>query len=159
MISSIVGRRVVAIMKRTALIFVLVSLVLGACTSESSDPNEGPTAAAACLIEEPECEDTVASDPDVPPVEPERGVSVADAVTQSIDGAFEVRGFFFADAAGARVCEFLLESFPPQCGGASLPVGDFDVDLALDSEAGVSWTDGVVYLEGEIIEGVFQPLR
>lgn len=84
---------------------------------------------------------------------------MADATARAIDGAFEVRGFFFADDGGARMCETLLESFPPQCGGASLPVGDFDVDLPLTSEQGVSWTDQVVYLEGEIIEGVFQPLR
>ena len=61
--------------------------------------------------------------------------------------------------AGARMCETLLESFPPQCGGASIPVGDFDVDLPLSSEAGVTWTDQIAYLEGEIVGGVFQPLR
>ncbi len=144
-------------MKRAFLIFALASLVLGACTTADTDPE--PDAAGACLAEAPDCEDTVASETDLPAVEPERGVSVADAVTQGIDGPFEVRGFFFVDSAGARICELLLESFPPQCGGASLPVGDFDVDLALNSESGVSWTDQVVYLEGEIIGGIFQPLR
>jgi hypothetical protein len=146
-------------MRRTVLIIALASLVLGACASDEPAPGEEPSAAAACLPDTPDCEDTVVSDPDLLPVEPRRGVSVADALSQDIDGAFEVRGFFFADAAGSRVCELLLESFPPQCGGASLPVGDFDVDLVLNSEAGVSWTDAVVSLEGEIIGGIFQPLR
>ena len=36
---------------------------------------------------------------------------------------------------------------------------DFEVDLPLSSESGVSWTDQIVYLEGEIVGGVFQPLR
>lgn len=136
---------------------MVVALTLPACTA--SEPVSTPAGGAddACLVEAPECEDTFSSD--LPPVEPERGVSVADATAQPIDGAFELRGFFFADDAGARMCETLLESFPPQCGGASIPLGDFAVELPLSSEAGVSWTDQVVYLEGEIVGGVFQPLR
>ena len=136
--------------------FLLVVLAFGACTTSGWVSTE-PAADDACLAGDPDCDDGASSD--LPAVEPERGVSVADATAQPIDGGFELRGFFFADDAGARVCETLRESFPPQCGGASIPVGDFDVDIPLSSEAGVSWTDQVVYLEGEIIGGVFQPLR
>lgn len=128
-----------------------------AACAESDSGSTDSVAAGACLATAPDCDDTASSD--LPAEEPERGVSVADATGQSIDGAFELRGFFFADGSGARVCETLLESFPPQCGGASISVGDFDVDLPLSSEAGVSWTDEVVYLEGEVVGGVFQPLR
>lgn len=135
---------------------LIVVLAIAACTSSEPVSTEGGVE-DACLVGAPDCEDTASSD--LPAVEPERGVPVADATAQPIDGAFELRGFFFVDDAGARMCEVLLESFPPQCGGASIPLGDFDVDLSLSSEAGVSWTDQVVYLEGEIIGGVFQPLR
>lgn len=143
-------------MKRLTSFLLILALAGAACTSADSGSTE-PSAADTCLADAPECEDTASSD--LPATEPERGVSVADATAQPIDGAFELRGFFFVDDAGARMCETLLESFPPQCGGASIPVGDFDVDLPLSSEAGVSWTDQVAYLEGEIIGGVFQPLR
>lgn len=142
--------------KRVSLILVVVALALAACSNSDSGSTDGG-ADDACLVDAPECEDSFSSD--LPAVEPERGVSVADATAQPIDGAFELRGFFFADDAGARMCETLLESFPPQCGGAFIPLGDFDVELPLTSEAGVSWTDQVVFLEGEIIGGVFQPLR
>jgi hypothetical protein len=138
------------------MLLLLLALAVAACSGADSGATE-PDAAGTCLAEAPDCEDTASSD--LPATEPERGVSVADATAGPIDGAFELRGFFVADDAGARMCEALLESFPPQCGGASIPVGDFDVDLALSSEAGVSWTDQVVYLEGEIVGGVFQPLR
>ncbi|MGD2061469.1 MAG: hypothetical protein PVF87_11420 [Acidimicrobiia bacterium] len=143
-------------MNRLLALVLILATAAAACTTSDSGPTD-PDAADTCLAEAPDCEDTVAGD--LPATEPERGVSVADATAQPIDGAFELRGFFFVDAAGARMCESLLESFPPQCGGASIPVGDFDVDLSLSSEAGVSWTDQAVYLEGEIIGGVFQPLR
>ena len=142
-------------MKRSFLL-LLLALAVAACTGADAESAE-PDAADTCLVEAPDCEDTASSD--LPATEPERGVSVADATAGPIDGAFELRGFFFADDAGARMCETLLESFPPQCGGASIPVGDFDVDHPLSSEAGVSWTAQIVYLEGEIIGGVFQPLR
>lgn len=143
-------------MKRLAVGLVILGIAGAACTESDSSAPE-PDVADACLAGAPDCEDTMASD--LPAEQPERGVSVGDATAQPIDGAFELRGFLFADDGGARLCETLIESFPPQCGGASLPVGDFDVGVPLSSEAGVSWTDQVVYLEGEIIGGVFQPLR
>ena len=144
-------------MKRVSTSLLVLLLTLAACTGSESVSTEAG-ADDACLVGASECDDTASSD--LPAVEPERGVSVTDATSQPIDGAFELRGFFFADDAGARMCETLRESFPPQCGGASIPVGDFEVDLPLSSEAGVSWTDQVVYLEGEIVGGVFQqPLR
>ena len=119
---------------------ILLALAVAACTGVDSGSTE-PDAADTCLAEAPDCDDNFPSD--LPATEPERGVSVTDATAGPIDGAFELRGFFVADDAGARMCETLLESFPPQCGGASIPVGDFDVDLPLSSEAGVTWTDPI----------------
>ena len=143
-------------MKRLTPFIPILVLAVAACTGSDSASTE-PDAADTCLAGAPDCDDTVSSD--LPATEPERGVSVAEATAQPIDGAFELRGFFFVDDAGARMCETLAESFPPQCGGASIPVGDFEVALPLSSEAGISWTDSVVFLEGQIVGGVFQPLR
>lgn len=140
-----------------SLVAVLVVLaLLPACSpTESAEPS----AADTCLAEAPDCEDTFTPADDLPTNEPERGVPVADVVPGAIDGAFEVRGFFFADELGARVCETLLESFPPQCGGASLPVGDFQLEVPVTSQSGVTWSPDVVLLEGEVVGGIFQPLR
>ena len=137
--------------------FLLILALAGAACTDSDSSSTEPGAVDTCLAGAPDCDDTASSD--LPAIEPERGVSVPDATSQPIDGAFELRGFFIADGTGARMCETLLESFPPQCGGASIPVGDFEVDLPLSSDGGVSWTDQVVFLEGQIIGGVFQPLR
>jgi len=59
-----------------------------------------------------------------------------------------VAGFVFWDVTGVRLCELLLESFPPQCGGAWLVIADpVNLDVALGDIAtgsasdGISWTN------------------
>ncbi len=54
-----------------------------------------------------------------------------------------------------RLCEALAESFPPQCGGASVPVSGHvgTSSIPLVSEQGVTWTDQPVTFLGEIIDG------
>jgi hypothetical protein len=53
----------------------------------------------------------------------------------------------------------LAESFPPQCGGASIPLADtsaIDPD-SINTNQGISWTDDEVFILGEIVDGVFVP--
>ena len=54
-----------------------------------------------------------------------------------------------------KLCDALAESFPPQCGGASLVV--FGLDLAtvdgLVTEGDVSWTDRPIELRGVVSDG------
>ncbi len=55
-----------------------------------------------------------------------------------------------------RLCSGLLESYPPQCGGASLLVQGLDLTSVegLRTVGGVSWTDGGVSLLGDVANGV-----
>ena len=82
-------------------------------------------------------------------------VAAAVAVSALFDGEGPrdalVSGFFLWDVTGVRLCELLLESFPPQCGGAWLVIADPEnLDAVLDNlptlsaSDGVSWTDTTV---------------
>lgn len=90
---------------------------------------------------------------------PDGSLRVADALDAGVDGPFLMSGFYLADSTGARLCEALAESYPPQCGGASIPLS---VDVAapaegLSTEGDVTWSEGPVSVEGEIVDGVFAP--
>jgi len=55
-----------------------------------------------------------------------------------------------------RLCEVLFESFPPQCGGASIEIRGLDLTTVngLQVEQNVSWTDREVTLTGVLESGV-----
>lgn len=61
-----------------------------------------------------------------------------------------VSGFVLSDGASVRLCEVLMESFPPQCGGLWIVIANPEgVDVELQQEAeGVRWTDNAVAVEG-----------
>lgn len=76
-------------------------------------------------------------------------LDVAD-LAASAAGPVVVRGFVVREGDDARLCEVLLESYPPQCGGASVPVTDADaLDVALEEVGGVRWTQDAVVVAGE----------
>ena len=113
-------------------------------------------AAGTCLADEPVCEDTF-PDSGEPTVPPPPGVPVATVANTPIDGGFVISGFYFDDGNGVRLCDALAESFPPQCGGASIPFDNTagaDVGV-LSIEQGVTWSDQPVLVEGQVVDGVF----
>ena len=64
-------------------------------------------------------------------------------------GEVSVIGYVVIDGAGARLCEVLAESFPPQCGGESVTITNPEVlTVALESEQSTQWTDERVRLDG-----------
>jgi hypothetical protein len=158
-------------------------LVLAACgTTDTGDsgelprndnPLDTPGAAGACLEGEPDCNDT--GDMNTPGPLPlddslgngdavtgsgapaDGGVSVSEALASGGEGLITVQGFLVADDAGAKLCEALAESYPPQCGGASVPVVDYEemVDVPTQNAQGVTWTDQFLSLTGEVVDGVF----
>jgi len=167
-------------MKRVKILAVLgvLALVMAACGSDettsdapldagggnqqsadlpvdSSGGDDGD-AAGTCLAEEPVCEDTF-PDSGEPPVPPPPGVPVATVASTPIDGGFVISGFYFDNGTGARLCEALAESFPPQCGGASVPFDNTaGADLGvLSIEQAVTWSDQPVLVEGSMVDGVF----
>ncbi len=68
-----------------------------------------------------------------------------------------VRGFIVgAEVGSVHLCEELLESYPPQCGGASLIVENFHPQSApfLRWVNGVFWSEHPVDLSGRLTDGV-----
>jgi hypothetical protein len=78
-------------------------------------------------------------------------------LVSDIGGVIAVQGFLFDDGSGPVLCEVLAESFPPQCGGASVEVSGHGeaTDVPIVSEQGVTWTDQTLVLFGELDGGTF----
>jgi hypothetical protein len=84
--------------------------------------------------------------------EPAGPLGVAEALEQG-DGEVVVTGSLVVTGDEARLCEVLLESFPPQCGGPNVVVEGLDLDaLPLQQEGDVAWSDGGVALRG-VLDG------
>lgn len=172
---------------RFAAMLAALALVVVACGSGTVDSTGAdelpPNPAAACHSDAPDCNDTPSDGPggndtplqplDEPQLEPGDpgtpgqvvtgmpiaggGLSVADALATDTDGPIAVVGFLIQDADGARLCDLLAESLPPQCGGASIELSDIstiDPD-ELKTAQGVTWTDFPVTVIGEIAGSVF----
>ena len=81
-------------------------------------------------------------------------VTVGEALEQG--GRVVVRGALFVEASTVRLCEAVMESYPPQCGGRDLVVEGLDVavlELERPKEPGhpdVRWSRGQVTLEGQV---------
>ena len=160
--------------KRIAAVAVL-ALVLAACGGGEEDtaglpindaPGDTPDAAGACLVGEPDCQDTLTPLPGEEPIDldPDTGeplvgggLSVGDVLATDIDGGFAIQAFYYADDSGTYLCDALAESFPPQCGADRIPLDNSaGIDLGLlQDEQGVSWSDDFVTIVGEVVDGVF----
>lgn len=150
-------------MKKLAALTGMLVLVLAACgggegASDSGIPGDAdsPDVAGACLAGDPNCDDI--GDPNADPNAPSDASDEAPSTSLSaaqvlaagtIDGSFVVSGYLFVDADGnVRLCDMVLESYPPQCGGDSIAVAGDLSDLGLTSDQGVSWSDNPIELEG-----------
>ena len=117
---------------------LVVLLLLAACSA--APPETTPPAAT----DEQWTLVIVDGDPGAGP-----GLSVSEALTHGpTDDIVAVSGFLFVDAEETVVlCEMILESFPPQCGGAQLAVEGLDLSTVdLEEANGVRWAEGVVLL-------------
>jgi hypothetical protein len=82
-------------------------------------------------------------------------VSIDDALASDSDEPLVVSGNLLAQGDDVRLCSALAESFPPQCGGASLVVEGLvleEVD-GLVTEGDMSWTDRPIELRGVVSDG------
>ena len=60
-----------------------------------------------------------------------------------------VVGYVVWDGSVARLCEVLMESYPPQCGGISLEIANPEaLTVELEEEQSVRWTEDRVQLVG-----------
>ena len=154
-------------MKKLLILFAVLTLAVAACGGAEDSAAELPTnddaavsglSAGACLEGEPDCNDTVVGEPTNLPEPggddtPIANLSIADAATAS--GQVMVTGFLVDVAGESRLCEALAESFPPQCGGASITLTSLEqIDPdELKTEGDVTWTDFVVTVFGEMVDG------
>lgn len=153
---------------KTLLILATAALVLAACASDGADGdvaglpvNDGEAPAidqSTCLAGEPDCADDPSNGDDVVELPAELGdVTIADLLDGGPGGTVTVAGFIVATGDDVRLCEALAESFPPQCGGLSIPLEGFgETELGgLPSEGDVTWSDFPITLQGEVVDGVF----
>ncbi len=158
-------------MKKLVLLLASFALVVAACGGDSETTEELPLdsgsggdqpIASACLEGEPDCDDTPGGEPtDLPPPGDDGVVgeplpaAIQPSAAADTSGPVAVAGFVVAVGGEIRLCEALAESFPPQCGGASIPVTSLDqVDPdELQTEGDVTWTDFTVTIFGEMVDG------
>lgn len=156
-------------MKKSGLLvaIVAVAMITAGCASGEADAPDSGSTAAMCAEGTEDCNDTPGTDlPDdaLPPNtdgEPISGPDAADAVTvqEARDhigsDPIVVSAFYLDDGTSARLCEVSLESYPPQCGGASLTVTNPEVmsDFPLVEEGATQWSEGFVVVEGIVSAG------
>jgi len=83
------------------------------------------------------------------------GISIEEAMASELEGPLLVNGNLLAQGDDVRLCSALAESFPPQCGGASLVVEGLKLEEVdgLFTEGDVSWTDRPIQLLGVVSDG------
>lgn len=83
------------------------------------------------------------------------GISVAEAIEGDFEVPVLVNGYLFVDAEGeVTLAEMVLESFPPQPGGATLVVEGIDLSqVELQGDQGMSWTDDTIQVLGTVADG------
>jgi hypothetical protein len=152
-------------------LLVVVLTACGSGTTEDELPvntDVAPPAAGTCLVDERDCDDIGVPDGGgaLPPPSDggevvtgavaDGGLSVSEALGSDMGGILAVQGFLFDDGSGPVLCEVLAESFPPQCGGASIAISGHEeaVNVPIVAEQGVTWTDQTLVLFGELVDGV-----
>lgn len=164
-------------MSTRRLMAVVIALALFAVSCGTSaeevpvntNPTAAPGIAGTCLADEPDCNDNPGvaggeTPVDLPPAGDvsngavvDGGLTISEALATGATGILAVKGFLVDDGTTARLCEALAESFPPQCGGASVELTGYEtIDPdSLKTEQGVTWTDDVTTMYGELADGVF----
>ncbi len=128
-------------MRNTLAVAALFALFLSACGVENRTTSEPPS------IQPGSGSSGTAMGP---------GISVAEARRSRLDGPLLVNGYVIAEGSKVRLCEALAESFPPQCGGASLEVRGLDLASlsGVQSSGAVRWSAQPRQLLGEVKNGV-----
>lgn len=82
-------------------------------------------------------------------------ISIDEALASASAEPLLVSGNLLAQEGEVRLCSALAESFPPQCGGASLLVEGLKLEEVdgLVTERDVSWTDRPMELLGVVRDG------
>ena len=74
-------------------------------------------------------------------------IDVSEIPDAAVPSDVIVSGFVLIDAESARLCEVLMESYPPQCGGYSIEISNPEaLQVTLEEAGGVQWTQDRVTL-------------
>ena len=115
---------------------------------------------AIAILALPACGSGQAAEDRAPPPPAARaagpGISVQEALASKLDVPLLVRGYVVAAGSEIRLCDALAESYPQQCGVASLVVEGVPLDElpGLTSAEGVTWSEREVELLGRVADGV-----
>jgi hypothetical protein len=124
-------------MKTITLLAALVAaLALSSCGGDDDSAGGGDTSTAPSV-----------------PVGP--GISIEEALETDSTEPLLVSGNLLVVNGEPRLCSALAESFPPQCGGASLLITGLDL-TGIDGlvvEGDVMWTDRPIKLAGLVADG------
>lgn len=131
--------------QRLAGVAAALALLVAGCGAET----DGPTV-------EPPAEDPLPDDDgDAAGGTTMTVYSVSEARDAADEGSIHVAGLLIDDGSGWRLCEEVLESYPPQCGGDALTVEEVDPSIfPLEEEGDVRWqTDATVVgeLDGDTL--------
>lgn len=149
--------------RRLAVVLAAVAVIAVACGAGDDQPEGAPPAPDVAADEPadlPPINDGPAGAPNEPvtpgiPWSTEFSMSVSEILSAEAAGAAAVKGFLVVDASGARLCDVLAESYPPQCGGETLPITNYEEFLVVPVQEaqGVTWTNDVVSFIGLIVDG------
>ena len=150
-------------LRRLVVVLAALAVIAAACGAGDDQPGGAPLAPDVAA-DEPADLPSISDGRDLAPNEPvtpgvtwstEFSMSVSDVISGDVTGAAAVKGFLVIDAGGARLCEVLAESYPPQCGGEALPITNYEEFLVapVQEAQGVTWTDDVVSFLGLIVNG------
>jgi hypothetical protein len=113
-------RRLSGILRATPLLAALLAAACGSPATPSGPPGTPPSTPAAGS-----------------PSAPATAMTIDELVAGAagLDGQpVRVKGFILVTDAGASMCSLLLESYPPQCGGAIRITGEIPADVAAGLE-------------------------
>lgn len=162
---------------------IVVGLFAAACGDSDTEGDAdtgggdgGPVIAGLCAEDEPDCDDVgVIDGSDQPDASDDGGslsssgmvvdggLTVSQALESELTEVLAVQGFLLADGTSVRLCEALMESFPPQCGSPNLTLAGFTADqldtlpddenITIQTNQGISWTDQAITLFGRMVDG------
>lgn len=136
---------------RVTLVGVLVAVAVSACgADEVTDRTGGATGQATVppSAEAPGAQTGGAAGGTAP-----RAYPLEEALDQDVDGSLLVTGLLIDDGSGWRLCSEIAESYPPQCGGTSVPVeGVVASRHPLQQAEGVRWAESATIV-GEFRDG------
>ena len=119
---------------RLATFVCALAVLAAACGADTDEPS---AAGGGDIIEDPTDQGTDGEDAGGTTM---RVYSVSEAKALEQEGSVHVSGLLIDDGSGWRLCELVLESFPPQCGGESLAVDGLDpTGLPIEESGDVQW--------------------